>query len=351
MLLCESKKDGNMKTKLNYILVILFAIITTLLENIELNILLNIALCVLLVVLDDGKLLKKIFTYLVTIYILTVVKITFNEVGYDIYELFLIPIFPLIGLIILISITCFGTTSFKYSLNKTKDRKVRIFNLLFSITMFLLLFTFYNSFFSNPLTKQQAKDAMQAYVDESYPELSLDVDSVFYNFKFNTFEATAISDLLYHNLDLVYYPDNKLVHDNYEYAIENKNNIIEVLSEEYIELVKDDLTDYEYQYLSAELVDIDVSSLDINKVYDVNDFTNEYGSIFIRINGAATEENLVKEILNFNNNIINDYNEISRFIIEGKDESISIGNLKKEDINDDTLEEIVEKENISIKNF
>ncbi len=341
-----------MKKQMQYILLLSSLFIIGMFQNLQLTIIISLILGLMHAIILKTLTLRLIIEWFISLYILNFMTIIFTIKGYDIYELLLGPLFTLIIPFLVYSIAILATILlYKGFQNKIAGKRIPY--ILLSLVMYFVIIFSYNHFFSNPISALLAKNNMQEYVDLKYPGLDLTIQNIHYNFKFNSFEGIAVSKNAYHNLEITYYQTNKEIVDNYTTAIANKENITSVLSSQYDELIKENLENYEYLYvigsienINTETFGLDTTLLDMNQMYNALDFASNHGSIFIRVQGELTIENLIVQIQAFKEQVDVPFYQISRFVIVNGNSSIIASNILYEQINQETLSTIITEDTV-----
>ncbi len=342
-----------MKKQIQYILLICSLLIIGVFQNLQLTIITSFILGITHYMIVKGHTTRLFIEWFISLYIVHFLIIIFTIKGYDVYELFLGPIFNALipFLIYLMSVLA---TTLLYNALENKKTSQRIAYIVLSFIMYSIVLLGYNAFFSNPISTFLAKNHMQTYIDQKYPELELEIQDIYYNFKTSSFEGTALGKDNYHNLQIIYYQFDNEIFDNYSSAIENQENITTILSKEYNDLIMTNLKNYNYQYIEGTIENkkyvpygLDTSILDTSKSYNAVEFSKEHGSIFIRIHGEATVENLILEIQSFKNQVGVPFYQISNFIIEDGNTSIAASNILYEQINQDTLPSIINENSVT----
>lgn len=94
------------------------------------------------------------------------------------------------------------------------------------------------SFTGNPLVMLMAKSTAKHYVEETYPELDLNIVEVSYNFKFSVYtvmvSAPESEDTTFY---IATHDGMNVTHDTYERDIEQRSNTLTRLSGEYTDRI------------------------------------------------------------------------------------------------------------------
>ncbi len=105
---------------------------------------------------------------------------------------------------------------------KSKKSLKKILAAALGITLIVSLLATLNSLVGNPLSKHLAKNAVEDYIEIEYAELDLEVDSVYYSFKFGDYGAICKSPTSVDTLFSVYTDSfGNIVRDEYEYEVAN----------------------------------------------------------------------------------------------------------------------------------
>lgn len=128
---------------------------------------------------------------------------------------------------------------------KKKNIILRTLTILIAATLIGTVLYVINGFKGNPISAALADRAIQAYVEETYPELELELEKSHYNFKFNEYVARASSRTSVDTHFAIYYSDGKVQWDDYDSYVLGKYNTLTRLEKEYGELVVPILSEIE----------------------------------------------------------------------------------------------------------
>lgn len=177
--------------------------------------------------------------------------------------------------------------------------------ILAAVTAFILIggiLWFANGFLGNPISKALANNTAKKYIAKNYSNMNLHISEVSYSFKDGNYHAyvkSPTSKDTYFNISIS--PLGKLQYDSYENDVTKRNNTYIRLNEEYGEKVKEVFEDKNFPYksdiffgelkeitskeLESEYNDfgpvygIDLSKLELDKSYDINEMGKKYGHI------------------------------------------------------------------------
>ncbi len=167
--------------------------------------------------------------------------------------------------------------------------------LFFVLTLFIVgfIFSFFNAFYGNPISKAYAKYKVKNYIDDKYDMLDLKIDSVGYNFKVNGYVAQVYSEnSIDTHFDIYTTKYGKATNDSYSYEVSNGWNTYRRLEDAYSTMVDQAIEAANYEYTGdiygGKLVDtplvegfpgLDIRNLELDREYDINEVAKYAGSI------------------------------------------------------------------------
>lgn len=258
-------------------------------------------------------------------------------------------------------------------------KSVKILSGVVAFTLIGVILWFANGFLGNPISKAIVNNSARKYIEENYPNMNLEVSEISYSFKdgnYNAYIKSNTSTDTY--FSVTFSPLGKIGYDSYENDVANKYNTYTRINGLYDSKVRTVFEGKDFPYKSeinfGELREqilqdtndkygqfepkygLDVSELELDKNYNINELGKKYGHIVLYIQETDINIKRSSEILLDVKNILDNKN-ISFYAIDltiekpleeeektnGDNNSINIQHFLYSDIYEKGLEKRIKK--------
>lgn len=156
-------------------------------------------------------------------------------------------------------------------------KKIKWSRILFIVITLLCLGVIYNfitSFYGDPILEKIATHKIKAYVEETYPNMDLEVSKANYNFKFKEYNSQVQSNTS-QDTHFIVTRTGGSISDSYESDVVNRYRTFERIQQEFsksVEGIIEEEFPYETSILFADLgkAEIGISSLTLDMPLDIH---------------------------------------------------------------------------------
>lgn len=260
-------------------------------------------------------------------------------------------------------------------------KNIKIVSYILGFILIIVILWFTNGFLGNPISKTLANNVAQKYIKNNYSNLDVNISRVYYSFKdgyyYVDLKSPTSKDT---HFTVSISPFGKIEYDSYDEMVLKKYNTYTRIDELYNLKVKKVFEDENFLYktdiyfgevkiMSLENEDsefgpiygIDISKLELDKDYDINEIGKKYGHIVLYIEDKDISLERTSDILIDVKSILDEKN-ISFYVIDftlqehkqnEQDDSktISIQQFLYDDIYKKDLNERLEKACNELQNY
>lgn len=251
---------------------------------------------------------------------------------------------------------------------------MKIIKLISCIIIVTFLLIFINAIFGNPVSKYIVKKEATNYIEDKYPNNDYNIEKLFYSFKDSRYHVFIKSNSSKDTYFSVSYDSmGNIIYDNFNTLVKNKHNTYDRINTKYSKKVENILnklsykSDIDYGQIQSsdytnEMINfgIDISTLELDKKYDIYELGKKYGSITYYVYDKEVSENKIKEILlnlkkEFDLNKTSFYTvniylkNIEGFETKKYDKKINIESYLYRDINEETIDSKIKESIIRTK--
>lgn len=173
----------------------------------------------------------------------------------------------------------------------------KVIILIIIVAIIVPIFYFINEIWGNPISKAIAKSKAKDYLEEHYEVENLRIDRVVYNFKIDAYSADIVSDSSIDTHFSVYITKlGKVLGDSYDQEVVNGWNTYCRIDETYRDIVDSVIMNHNLNvnsdinfgtiklleksdYMYGVEFGVQMSSLEIDKQYDINELSKSAGHI------------------------------------------------------------------------